>query len=119
MCFRNYTPPTPEWCSPSFQYAYTRNVIYCRMDESVTDITGLGFWLILDGDISAPQCLPIGSSKGHDRFGPTYHNNFISRESNTKRQKELQQLAEQLIDEILQEEQLEHLQLKRKPHGRQ
>jgi len=73
------------------------------MDQSVTDITGLGFWLVLDGDISAPECLPIGSCKGHERFGPTYYKNFFTRSLTMQQRAKLDELADRLIREVNEE----------------
>lgn len=75
------------YCAPPM-----RSGIFCRMDERVLDKAGWNFFDDLDGDISAPDALPLGGVKAHGMFG--FHTSFVPREheAHERRLKLLQQL---------------------------
>lgn len=89
---------------PRFQYAYGRSPLYCLMDQRTTEITTCGFWMDLDGDLSAPEFLPTGCSYGRDKHGPCYFKAFVPRGWTLAEEQRRNALAKQLIDEILAEE---------------
>lgn len=57
---------------PRFQYAYFRTPLYCEIEERVLDALGWNFFDDLDGDLSAPEALPIGAATSpcHGQFAP-------------------------------------------------
>lgn len=57
----------------------------------------------MDGDISAPECLPTGSSNGSDRHGRCVFKDFVWREYSKEEYDRREALARQLIDELLAE----------------
>lgn len=69
-----------------------RSGIFCWMDERVLDQAGWSFFDDLDGDISAPDALPLGGVKANGMFG--FHTGFVPREheAHESRLKLLQQL---------------------------
>jgi len=70
-----------------------RSGIFCRMDERVLDVAGWSFFDDLDGDISAPEALPLGGVQAQGMFGP--HTGFVPREheAHELRLKRLKQLG--------------------------
>ena len=74
------------------------------MDRDTTDITDCGFWLILDDCIDAPECMPIGSTHGRDQHGSRAFKDFLPRGWTLEEEKYRNELAEQLIKELLEEE---------------
>lgn len=88
---------------PRFQYAYGRIPLYCLMDNTTTEITTCGFWLDLDGDISAPEFIHTGCSYSADKNGPLYYKAFIPRGWTLEEEQRRAAIAKKLIDEIISE----------------
>lgn len=86
----------------NFQYAYGRSPLYCNIDQSITDITTCGFWLDMDGEISAPNFLPVGCSHSRDITGSRVFKNFVKRGWTLEEDQE-NAIVANLIDEILAE----------------
>lgn len=87
-----------------FQYAYGRSPLYCLMDQATTEITSCGFWMDLDGDISAPEYIHTGCTYGRDQHGPRYFKAFVPRDWSLEEEQRRNELAKKLIDELLAEE---------------
>lgn len=88
---------------PFYQYQYSRSPLYCLMDRNTLDQSGWCFWDVMDGDISAPECLPTGSRNGSDKHGSCIYKDFVWREYGLEEHKRREELAEKLIKELLEE----------------
>lgn len=88
--------------NPGYQYAYGRSPLYCLIDESVVDLTSTGEWLDMDGDLSAPEFLPTGSTNGRIKNGAGVAKDFVSRAISLEETAN-DELISQLIDELLAE----------------
>lgn len=73
------------------------------MDKSLLDQAGWTAFDDLAGDISAPECFPIGSTHGSDRNGSRCFKDFAYREYDQEELKSRDELATKLIDELLAE----------------
>lgn len=88
---------------PYYQYTYCRSPLYCLMDRNTLDESGWSFWDVMDGDISAPECLPTGSRNGSDRNGSCIYKDFVWRLHGTEEHQRREAVAKRLIDELLAE----------------
>jgi hypothetical protein len=73
------------------------------MDRETLDLSGWSFWDVMDGDISAPECLPTGHRHGSDRNGSRVYKDFVWRLHGTEEHQRREAVAKRLIDEMLKE----------------
>ena len=58
----------------------------------------------MDGDISAPECVPTGHTHGYDKHGSGVYKDFVWRLYGTEEYQRREALAKLLIDQLLAEE---------------
>ena len=84
------------------QYPYFKSPVYCQVDESLKPCDYM--WILLDGNLDAPQAIPRGGLTGRDKFGTTCYKWFVTREQICEKEKEeLDELADKLIQDVLDE----------------
>lgn len=88
---------------PYYQYTYCRSPLYCLMDRETLDLSGWSFWDVMDGDISAPECLPTGGRNGSNKHGSCVYKDFVWRLHGTEEHQRREAVAKLLIDEMLKE----------------
>lgn len=89
--------------NPNYQYAYGRTPLYCLINQTIIDETSCGFWMALEGDISAPEFIPVGCSHSRDINGSRVFKNFVSRGWTLDEEQQRAKLAKELIDELITE----------------
>lgn len=94
--------------NPNYQYAYGRTPLYCLIDNNTIGETSCGFWGDMDGDISAPEFVPVGCSHSRDIKGSRVFKNFVPRGWSLEEEQQRAKLAKELIDELLDEILLEN-----------
>jgi hypothetical protein len=73
------------------------------MDRNTLDLSGWSVWDVMDGDISAPECVPTGHTHGYDKHGSGVFRDFVWRLYGTEEYWRREAVAKQWIDELLEE----------------
>lgn len=89
---------------PRYQWAYDHRALYLNMDKGLLNLTGWSFFDDLQGDLDAPECLPIGCTHGRDHRGYSrYYLGFVGRTHDTVEHARLMALSKRLIDQVIAE----------------